>query len=80
MEKVDRVIVVYFGGKDSVVVFYLVKEVYKVLEFEVVMVDYGLMVEEVIENVWRMVEVFGVFFKIFCYDYLDIFREVLLKV
>ncbi len=46
MEKVDRAIVAYSGGKDSVVALYLAKEVYKVPELEAVMVDHGLMAEE----------------------------------
>lgn len=79
MEKVDRAIVAYSGGKDSVVALYLAKEVYKVPELEAVMVDHGLMAEEAIENARRMAEALGVLFKILRYDYSDIFREALLK-
>ncbi|AMQ19009.1 Dph6-related ATP pyrophosphatase [Thermococcus peptonophilus] len=79
MKKVDRAIVAYSGGKDSVVALYLAKEVYKVPELEAVMIDHGLMAEEAIENARRMAEALGVPFKILRYDYSDIFREALLK-
>ncbi|MBP1911858.1 Dph6-related ATP pyrophosphatase [Thermococcus stetteri] len=79
MRDVDKAIVAYSGGKDSVVALYLAKEVYRVPELEAVMVDHGLMAEEAIENARRMAEALGVPFKILRYDYSDIFREALLK-
>ena len=79
MEGVDRAIVAYSGGKDSVVALYLVKEVYKVPELEAVMIDHGLMAEEAVENAGRIAEALGVPFKILRYDYSDIFRDALLK-
>jgi predicted PP-loop superfamily ATPase len=79
MRKVDRAIVAYSGGKDSVVALYLAKEVYKVPELEAVMIDHGLMAEEAIENARRIAESMEVPFKILRYDYSDIFREALLK-
>ncbi len=79
MQKVDRAVVAYSGGKDSVVALYLAKEVYKVPELEAVMIDHGLMAEEAIENARRIAEHLGVPFKLLRYDYSDIFREALLK-
>lgn len=79
MKDVDRAVVAYSGGKDSVVSLYLAKEVYKVPELEAVMVDHGLMAEEAIENAKRIAEYLGVPFKVLRYDYSDIFRETLLK-
>lgn len=76
---VDRAIVAYSGGKDSVVALYLAKEVYKVPELEAVMIDHGLMAEEAIENAKRIAEYLRVPFKVLRYDYSDIFREALLK-
>lgn len=79
MKGVDRAIVAYSGGKDSVVALYLAKEVYKIPSLEAVMIDHGLMAEEAIENARRIAEHLGVPFKILRYDYSDIFREALLK-
>ncbi|NJF25037.1 7-cyano-7-deazaguanine synthase [Thermococcus sp. Bubb.Bath] len=79
MENVDRAVLAYSGGKDSVVALYLAKEVYKVPELEAVMIDHGLMAEEAIENAERIAEYLGVPFKVLRYDYSDIFREALLK-
>ncbi|CAD5243237.1 Dph6-related ATP pyrophosphatase [Thermococcus camini] len=79
MRNVDRAIVAYSGGKDSVVALYLAKEVYKIPSLEAVMIDHGLMAEEAIENAARIAEALGVPFKILRYDYSDIFREALLK-
>ncbi|ASJ15295.1 ATP-binding protein [Thermococcus radiotolerans] len=79
MENVERAIVAYSGGKDSVVALYLAKEVYKVPELEAVMIDHGLMAEEAVENAGRIAEHLGVPFKILRYDYSDIFRDALLK-
>jgi predicted PP-loop superfamily ATPase len=79
MNAVDRAVVAYSGGKDSVVALYLAKEVYKVPELEAVMVDHGLMAGEAIENARRIAEHLGVPFRILRYDYSDIFREALLK-
>ncbi len=79
MKDVDKAIVAYSGGKDSVVALYLAKEVYKVPELEAVMIDHGLMAEEAIENAKRIAEALGVPFKVLRYDYSDIFREALLK-
>jgi predicted PP-loop superfamily ATPase len=79
MKDVDRAIVAYSGGKDSVVALYLAKEVYKVPELEAVMIDHGLMAREAIENAGRIARALDVPFKILHYDYSDIFREALLK-
>ena len=79
MNTVDRAVVAYSGGKDSVVALYLAKEVYKVPELEAVMVDHGLMAEEAIENAERTAKELGVPFTVLRYDYSDIFREALLK-
>ncbi|WP_457751473.1 7-cyano-7-deazaguanine synthase [Thermococcus sp.] len=79
MKKVDKAIVAYSGGKDSVVALYLAKEVYKIPELEAVMIDHGLMAEEAIENARRIAEHLDVPFKVLRYDYSDIFREALLK-
>jgi predicted PP-loop superfamily ATPase len=79
MKTVDRAIVAYSGGKDSVVALYLAKEVYKVPELEAVMVDHGFMAREAIENAEIIAKYLGVPFKILHYDYSDIFREALLK-
>jgi len=79
MKTVDRAIVAYSGGKDSVVALYLAKEVYKVRELEAVMIDHGLMAEQAIENAERIAEHLGVPFRLLRYDYSDIFREALLK-
>ena len=79
MQKVDRAVVAYSGGKDSVVALYLAKEVHRVPELEAVMIDHGLMAEEAIENARRIAEHLGVPFKLLRYDYSDIFREALLK-
>ncbi|WP_297476778.1 7-cyano-7-deazaguanine synthase [Thermococcus sp.] len=79
MQKVDRAIVAYSGGKDSVVALYLAKEVYKVPELEAVMIDHGLMAKEAIGNARRIAEHLGIPFKLLRYDYSDIFREALLK-
>jgi len=79
MRNVDRAIVAYSGGKDSVVALYLAKEVYGVPELEAVMIDHGLMAEEAIENARRIAEHLGVPFKVLHYDYSDIFRNALLK-
>ena len=79
MKKVDRAIVAYSGGKDSVVALYLAKEVYRVPELEAVMIDHGLMSEKAIENARRIAEHLGVPFKVLRYDYSDIFRNALLK-
>jgi len=79
MKDVDRAVVAYSGGKDSVVALYLAKEVYKVPELEAVMIDHGLMAEEAIENAKRIAEYLEVPFKVLRYDYSDIFREAILK-
>jgi len=79
MGKVERAVVAYSGGKDSVVALYLAKEVYKVPELEAVMIDHGLMAEEAIENAKRIAEYLDVPFRILRYDYSDIFRNALLK-
>ncbi len=79
MKNVDKAIVAYSGGKDSVVALYLAKEVYKVPELEAVMIDHGLMAEEAIENARRIAEHLGVPFRVLRYDYSDIFRNALLK-
>ena len=79
MQKVDRAVVAYSGGKDSVVALYLAKEVHRVPELEAVMIDHGLMAKEAIENARRIAEHLGVPFKLLRYDYSDIFREALLK-
>lgn len=79
MKKVDKAIVAYSGGKDSVVALYLAKEVYGVKELEAVMIDHGLMAEEAIANARRIAEHLGVPFKLLRYDYSDIFREALMK-
>ena len=79
MKGVNRAIIAYSGGKDSVVALYLAKEVYKVPELEAVMVDHGLMAEEAIENARRIAEHLGVPFRVLRYDYSDIFREALIK-
>ncbi|ASJ06303.1 7-cyano-7-deazaguanine synthase [Thermococcus pacificus] len=79
MEKVDRAVIAYSGGKDSTVALYLAKEVYRVPELEAVMVDHGLMAREAIENARRVAEVLEVPFTLLRYDYSDIFREALLK-
>jgi len=79
MKNVDRAIVAYSGGKDSVVALYLAKEVYGVPELEAVMIDHGLMAEEAIENAKRIAEYLGVPFKVLRHDYSDIFRNALLK-
>jgi predicted PP-loop superfamily ATPase len=79
MKNVDRAVVAYSGGKDSVVALYLAKEVYLVPELEAVMVDHGLMAEEAIENARRIAGHLGVEFRVLRYDYSDIFREALLK-
>jgi len=79
MKDVDRAIVAYSGGKDSVVALYLAKEVYKIPELDAVMIDHGLMAEEAIENAKRIAEHLGVPFRVLRYDYSDIFRNALLK-
>ncbi|WP_297418613.1 ATP-binding protein [Thermococcus sp.] len=79
MKNVNRAVVAYSGGKDSVVALYLAKEVYKIPELEAVMIDHGLMAKEAIENAERIAEHLGVPFKLLKYDYLYIFREALLK-
>ncbi|WP_099209552.1 7-cyano-7-deazaguanine synthase [Thermococcus henrietii] len=79
MKDVDRAVVAYSGGKDSVVALYLAREVYKIPELEAVMIDHGLMAEEAIENAKRIAEHLGVPFKVLRYDYSDIFRNALLK-
>jgi len=77
--EVERAVIAYSGGKDSVVALYLAKEVYKIPELEAVMIDHGLMAEEAIENARRIAEHLNVPFKVLRYDYSDIFREALLK-
>ncbi len=79
MQEVDKAILAYSGGKDSVVALYLAKEVYKVPEIEAVMIDHGLMAGEAIENAKRIAGHLGVPFTLLKYDYSDIFREALLK-
>jgi len=79
MKNVDRAVVAYSGGKDSVVALYLAREVYKIPELEAVMVDHGLMAREAIENAERIAEYLNVPFKVLRHDYSDIFREALLK-
>ncbi len=79
MRDVEKAVVAYSGGKDSVVALYLAKEVYKVPELEAVMIDHGLMAEEAIENAKRIAEYLEVPFKVLRYDYSDIFRNALLK-
>ena len=79
MLEVDKAILAYSGGKDSVVALYLAKEVYKVPQIEAVMIDHGLMAGEAIENAKRISEHLGVPFTLLRYDYSDIFREALLK-
>ncbi len=79
MSGVNRAIIAYSGGKDSVVALYLAKEVYKVPELEAVMIDHGLMAKEAIENARRIAEHLEVPFRLLRYDYSDIFREALLK-
>ena len=79
MKNVDRAIVAYSGGKDSVVALYLAKEVYKIPELEAVMIDHGLMDERAIENARRIAEHLGVPFKVLRYDYSDIFVTALRK-
>ncbi|WP_457741318.1 7-cyano-7-deazaguanine synthase [Thermococcus sp.] len=79
MKDVDRAIVAYSGGKDSVVALYLAKKVYKVPELEAVMIDHGLMAREAIENAKRIAKHLNVPFRILHYDYSDIFRNALLK-
>ncbi|NJE76800.1 7-cyano-7-deazaguanine synthase [Thermococcus sp. ES12] len=79
MKDVDRAIVAYSGGKDSVVALYLAKEVFKVPELEAVMIDHGLMAGEAIENARRIARALDVPFTVLRYDYSDIFREALLK-
>ncbi|NJE11074.1 7-cyano-7-deazaguanine synthase [Thermococcus sp. MAR1] len=79
MKDVEKAIVAYSGGKDSVVALYLAKETYKIPELEAIMVDHGLMAKEAIENAQRIAEALEVPFKVLRYDYSDIFREALLK-
>lgn len=79
MEGVDRAVVAYSGGKDSVVALYLAKEVYRISELEAIMIDHGLMAKEAIENARRIAEFLGVSFRVLRYDYSDIFRNALLK-
>ena len=79
MLEVDKAILAYSGGKDSVVALYLAKEVYKVPQIEAVMIDHGLMAGEAIENAKRIAEHLDVPFTLLRYDYSDIFREALLK-
>ncbi len=79
MREVDKAILAYSGGKDSVVALYLAKEVYKVPEIEAVMIEHGLMAREAVENARRIAEHLGVPFTLLEYDYSDIFREALLK-
>lgn len=79
MKNVDKAVVAYSGGKDSVVTLYLAKEAYRVPELEAVMIDHGLMAEEAIANARRVAEALEVPFKVLRYDYSDIFREALLK-
>ena len=79
MLEVDKAILAYSGGKDSVVALYLAKEVYKVPQIEAVMIDHGLMAGEAIENAKRISEHLDVPFTLLRYDYSDIFREALLK-
>jgi len=79
MKDVNRAVVAYSGGKDSVVALYLAKKVYKVPELEAVMIDHGLMAEEAVENAKRIAEYLDVPFRVLRYDYSDIFRNALLK-
>ncbi len=79
MRDVERAIVAYSGGKDSVVALYLAKEAYNIPELEAVMVDHGLMAKEAIENAERISRALDVPFTILQYDYSDIFREALIK-
>ncbi|WP_456367172.1 7-cyano-7-deazaguanine synthase [Thermococcus sp.] len=79
MENVEKAIVAYSGGKDSVVALYLAKEVYSVKELEAVMIDHGLMAREAVENAERIADYLNVPFKVLRYDYSDIFRNALLK-
>lgn len=79
IREVERAVIAYSGGKDSVVALYLAKEVYKIPELEAVMIDHGLMAEEAIENARRIAEHLDVPFKVLRYDYSDIFKEALLK-
>ncbi|WP_048150132.1 ATP-binding protein [Palaeococcus ferrophilus] len=79
MKDVDKAILAFSGGKDSVVALYLAKEVYRVPELEAVMVDHGFMAEEAIANAERIASSLGVPFTVLRHDYSDIFREALSK-
>ncbi len=79
MKDIDRAILAYSGGKDSVVALYLAKEAYKIPELEAVIIDHSLMAVEAIENARRIAEHLDVPFKVLRYDYSDIFRNALLK-
>jgi len=76
MQSVDRAILAFSGGKDSVVALYLAVKKYGV-DVEAVMVDHGFMAEEAKRNAQRIAEEFGVPFRVIKADYSDIFRDAL---
>lgn len=76
MQDVDRAVLAFSGGKDSVVALYLAVKRYEV-DVDAVMVDHGFMAEKAKENARRIAEYFGVPFRIIEADYSDIFRDAL---
>ncbi len=76
MEHVDRAVLAFSGGKDSVVALYIARERYGV-DVDAVMVDHGFMAREAIENAKRIAEHFKVPFHVIRADYTDIFRDAL---
>jgi len=76
MNEVDRALLAFSGGKDSVVALYLAVRQYKV-DVEAVMVDHGFMAETAKENARRIAAYFGVPLTILRADYSDIFKDAL---
>ncbi|BAA31095.1 7-cyano-7-deazaguanine synthase [Pyrococcus horikoshii] len=78
LSKVDKAIVAYSGGKDSIVALYLAKEKYSI-DVEAVMVDHGFIAPQAIKNAKNVAKYLDVPLTIIKRDYSDIFREALLK-
>ncbi len=76
MRGVDRAVLAFSGGKDSIVALHLARKRYNA-DIIAVMVDHGLMSEKAIENAKAIAEMYKVPLEIMRADFTDIFRDAI---